>query len=186
MKLSIRSIVSVTSLLAAGFLSIGQPESAVAEEKIVIYSVVRGTLSDPFWAVYRKGLEDAASTFGVDLRALGTEVHSVQGEVDLFNSALALRLGCSGYLSKTDQATSSHSDGKNLAAQKEKTGDCWRAIFSTLRSPALPLRPQVKPDSLLTAVPSSCGMRFVDVISICLSEPMFRFMIFQPSSISKM
>jgi simple sugar transport system substrate-binding protein len=91
MKLSIRSIVSVTSLLAAGFLSIGQPESAVAEDKIVIYSVVHGTLSDPFWAVYRKGLEDAASTFGVDLRALGTEVHSVQGEVDLFNSALAAK-----------------------------------------------------------------------------------------------
>jgi simple sugar transport system substrate-binding protein len=53
--------------------------------------VVHGTLSDPFWAVYRKGLEDAASASDVELRALGTEVHSVQGEVDLFNSALAAK-----------------------------------------------------------------------------------------------
>jgi len=91
MKISLTLLSACATLLAAALLPVGGVATAAAKDKLVIYSIVHGTLSDPFWAVYRKGLQDAASAYDVELRALGTEVHSVQGEVDLFNSALAAK-----------------------------------------------------------------------------------------------
>lgn len=91
MKITVPLVLSCGSFLAASLFPAAGLSTAAAKEKPVIYSIVHGTLSDPFWAVYRKGLQDAASAYGVELRALGTEVHSVQGEVDLFNSALAAK-----------------------------------------------------------------------------------------------
>lgn len=91
MKISVPLIFSCCTLFVACLVPAGGLSTAVAKDKPVVYSIVHGTLSDPFWAVYRKGLQDAASLYGVEVRPLGTEVHSVQGEVDLFNSALAAK-----------------------------------------------------------------------------------------------
>ena len=91
MKINVPLLLSCASFVTASLFPAASLSTAAAKEKPVIYSIVHGTLSDPFWAVYRKGLQDAASAYGVELRALGTEVHSVQGEVDLFNSSLAAK-----------------------------------------------------------------------------------------------
>jgi simple sugar transport system substrate-binding protein len=91
MKISAPLFFTCGALFAASLFPATGLGAANAKDKPVIYSIVHGTLSDPFWAVYRKGLQDAASAYDVELRALGTEVHSVQGEVDLFNSALAAK-----------------------------------------------------------------------------------------------
>ncbi|HEX6564281.1 MAG TPA: sugar ABC transporter substrate-binding protein [Chthoniobacterales bacterium] len=91
MKINVPLVLSCASFVTASLFPAAGLSTAAAKEKPVIYSIVHGTLSDPFWAVYRKGLQDAASAYGAELRALGTEVHSVQGEVDLFNSALAAK-----------------------------------------------------------------------------------------------
>ena len=54
-----------------------------------IRSVTHGTPGDPFWAVYRKGLEDGENQFGVELTDEAPEQFSVQALVDLLNSAVA-------------------------------------------------------------------------------------------------
>jgi simple sugar transport system substrate-binding protein len=56
-----------------------------------IRSVTHGTPGDPFWAVYRKGLDDGKKQFGVDLTDEAPEQFSVQGLVDLLNSAVAAK-----------------------------------------------------------------------------------------------
>jgi simple sugar transport system substrate-binding protein len=54
-------------------------------------SVTHGTPGDPFWAVYRKGLEDASKEFGVELTDEAPEEFSVEGLVNLLNSAVAAK-----------------------------------------------------------------------------------------------
>ncbi|MGH8985654.1 MAG: substrate-binding domain-containing protein [Acidimicrobiia bacterium] len=56
-----------------------------------IRSVTHGTPGDPFWAVYRKGLEDGSKQFGVELTDEAPEQFSVQALVDLLNSAVAAK-----------------------------------------------------------------------------------------------
>jgi len=56
---------------------------------INVYSVTHGTPGDPFWAVYRKGLEDGESEFGVGLTDQAPEQFSVEALVDMLNSAVA-------------------------------------------------------------------------------------------------
>jgi simple sugar transport system substrate-binding protein len=58
---------------------------------LTFFSVIHGDVSDPFWAIYRKGLVDASKLYNVQIKDLGTQVTSVQAEVDLFNSALAAK-----------------------------------------------------------------------------------------------
>jgi simple sugar transport system substrate-binding protein len=65
-------------------------EAAPAQAEIgEIRSVTHGTPGDPFWAVYRKGLEDGQEQFGVELTDEAPEEFSVQALVDLLNSAVA-------------------------------------------------------------------------------------------------
>jgi hypothetical protein len=52
---------------------------------------------------------------------------------------------------------------KESYGSKRYAGNCWRTIFSTLRSPSLQLRPHVNWDSSVTAVPTSSGMQFLHV-----------------------
>jgi ABC-type sugar transport system substrate-binding protein len=54
-------LLSGSYVLAAAMFSAGGVSQVAAKDKPVIYSIVHGTLSDSFWAVYRKGLHDAAS-----------------------------------------------------------------------------------------------------------------------------
>jgi simple sugar transport system substrate-binding protein len=79
--------VGVTLLSAAQFL----PAAPTPGKPLTFFSVIHGDVSDPFWAVYRKGLVDASKLYNVQIKDLGTQVTSVQAEVDLFNSALAAK-----------------------------------------------------------------------------------------------
>lgn len=56
---------------------------------LTIYSVTHGTPGDPFWAVYRKGLDDAAADYGVEVKDLAPEKFSVEELVNQMNSAVA-------------------------------------------------------------------------------------------------
>jgi simple sugar transport system substrate-binding protein len=56
-----------------------------------VYSVTHGTPGDPFWAVYRKGLEDGEREFGVGLTDQAPEQFSVEALVDMLNSAVAAK-----------------------------------------------------------------------------------------------
>jgi simple sugar transport system substrate-binding protein len=104
--LSRRDLMVKGSLATAGALSIpalvaacgGDDGEAVQQTETgpegggevgELRSVVHGTPGDPFWAVYRKGLEDGADQFGVDLTEEAPEEFSVQALVDLLNSAVA-------------------------------------------------------------------------------------------------
>jgi simple sugar transport system substrate-binding protein len=99
-----RDFVLKGGLATAGALSIpavlaacgGDDEAAGTEAQPTgqaeigeIRSVTHGTPGDPFWAVYRKGLEDGKSQFGVELTDEAPEEFSVQALVDLMNSAVA-------------------------------------------------------------------------------------------------
>ena len=79
--------VGVMLLSAAQFL----PAAPAPGKPLTFFSVIHGDVSDPFWAVYRKGLVDASKLYNVQIKDLGTQVTSVQAEVDLFNSALAAK-----------------------------------------------------------------------------------------------
>src|ERR687896_829705 len=104
--LSRRDLVFRGGLATAGVLSIpalvaacgGDDDEEGAEREAApagqaeigeIRSVTHGTPGDPFWAVYRKGLEDGQEQFGVDLTDEAPEQFSVQALVDLLNSAVA-------------------------------------------------------------------------------------------------
>lgn len=82
-------------LPAVGFALLSAMQFSVAAstagKSLTFFSVIHGDVSDPFWAIYRKGLVDAAKLHNVQIKDLGTQVSSVQAEVDLFNSALAAK-----------------------------------------------------------------------------------------------
>jgi simple sugar transport system substrate-binding protein len=61
----------------------GQPYS--------FYVVEHGSSGDPYWEVVKKGAEDAAARYDVDLTWLNPEQFSVQKVVDLINSTIAAR-----------------------------------------------------------------------------------------------
>jgi hypothetical protein len=46
----------------------------------------------PFWAIYRQGLVNASKLYNVQIKDLGTQVTSVQAEVDLSMTLRSLRL----------------------------------------------------------------------------------------------
>jgi simple sugar transport system substrate-binding protein len=105
--ISRRELVVRGGLLTAGALSIpalvaacgGNGEEAGGNEQAAptggdigeIRSVTHGTPGDPFWAVYRKGLDDGKEQFGVDLTDEAPEQFSVQALTDLLNSAVAAK-----------------------------------------------------------------------------------------------
>jgi simple sugar transport system substrate-binding protein len=97
-----RWIVGVVGTLAAGLIlalgvaACGGSDSspakpASASPDLTFYSVIHGNANDLYWAQYRKGVEDASKQLGVKTRLLGTEKFSIQGYVDLLNSAIAAK-----------------------------------------------------------------------------------------------
>lgn len=81
-------------LLFAGNPGYSTAQTAPTKQSDVpvkIYSVIHGSPGDPFWAVYRKGLADAARDFNVELTDLGPTKFSIQEHVELLNSTIAAR-----------------------------------------------------------------------------------------------
>jgi simple sugar transport system substrate-binding protein len=68
-----------------------QPEEReeAAGESLNIYVVVHGGSGDPYWQIVRKGVEDAAGRFGIDLTWLNPEEFSIERLVELMNNAVA-------------------------------------------------------------------------------------------------
>lgn len=60
-----------------------------AGEALKIYVVVHGGSGDPYWQIVRKGVEDAADRFGIDLTWLNPEEFSIERLVELMNNAVA-------------------------------------------------------------------------------------------------
>ncbi|MDQ3767643.1 MAG: sugar ABC transporter substrate-binding protein [Actinomycetota bacterium] len=67
-----------------------EPAQGSAEQTdLTFYSVTHGPPGDPFWAVYRQGIEDAAEQFGVTVEDLAPEQFSVEEVVNQLDSAIA-------------------------------------------------------------------------------------------------
>jgi simple sugar transport system substrate-binding protein len=89
----------IVLLLAAGLLvgtactsdegGDGEQATGGAQEAYSFYVVEHGSSGDPYWEVVKKGAEDAAARYNVDLTWLNPEQFSVQKVVDLLNSAIA-------------------------------------------------------------------------------------------------
>ncbi|MGH2819631.1 MAG: sugar ABC transporter substrate-binding protein [Actinomycetota bacterium] len=86
------SIVAVLLVGLAG-LTACQREEATPEggeqADLTFYSVTHGPPGDPFWAVYRQGLEDASEDFGVQIEDLAPERFSVEEVANQLESAIA-------------------------------------------------------------------------------------------------
>lgn len=67
----------------------GGEEPGGDQERYSFYVVEHGSSGDPYWEVVKKGAEDAAARYDVDLTWLNPEQFSVQKVVDLLNSAIA-------------------------------------------------------------------------------------------------
>jgi simple sugar transport system substrate-binding protein len=59
------------------------------QSNLTFYSVTHGESGNVFWAIYRKGLRDAAQKYGATVRDLPLEQFAVAGYVDLLNQAIA-------------------------------------------------------------------------------------------------
>jgi len=67
----------------------GGDQTGGTGEAYSFYVVEHGSSGDPYWEVVKKGAEDAAALYGVDLTWLNPEQFSIQDVVDLLNSAIA-------------------------------------------------------------------------------------------------
>jgi simple sugar transport system substrate-binding protein len=67
----------------------GGEEPGGGQERYSFYVVEHGSSGDPYWEVVKKGAEDAAARYDVDLTWLNPEQFSIQKVVDLLNSAIA-------------------------------------------------------------------------------------------------
>jgi simple sugar transport system substrate-binding protein len=76
-------------LAACGDDDDGSGDAQAQKTDITVYSVTHGPPGDPYWSVYRKGIEDAGNAAGVNLEDVGPDKFSVQKVVDLLNSAIA-------------------------------------------------------------------------------------------------
>lgn len=65
--------------------------SASSGDDLSFYAVIHGNANDLYWAQFRKGIEDASDQMGVKTKLLATQQFSVQGFVDLLDSALAAK-----------------------------------------------------------------------------------------------
>jgi simple sugar transport system substrate-binding protein len=65
--------------------------TASADEALSFYAVIHGNANDLYWAQFRKGIEDASDQMEVTTKLLATQQFSVQGFVDLLESALAAK-----------------------------------------------------------------------------------------------
>jgi simple sugar transport system substrate-binding protein len=69
-----------------------QPTSgSTGEKSLLIYSVTHGFPGDVFWAEYRKGLNDAATRFGVTVKDVAPNTNDLGQLPNLINSAIAAK-----------------------------------------------------------------------------------------------
>jgi simple sugar transport system substrate-binding protein len=68
-----------------------QPAAQTTQTGLTVYSVTHGPAGDAFWAVYRKGVRDAARDFGVRVRDVVPERFDVQLVVNNFESAIGAK-----------------------------------------------------------------------------------------------
>src|ERR671918_2993307 len=61
------------------------------QSNLTFYSVTHGESGNVFWAIYRKGIKDAAKLYGVTVKDLPLEQFAVAGYVDLLNQAIAAK-----------------------------------------------------------------------------------------------
>jgi simple sugar transport system substrate-binding protein len=66
-----------------------QTQTGGNQSNLTFYSVTHGESGNVFWAIYRKGIRDGASKYGVKVTDLPLEQFSVAGYVDLLNQAIA-------------------------------------------------------------------------------------------------
>lgn len=68
----------------------GTPAGGGAE-RYSFYVIEHGSSGDPYWEIVKKGAEDAAGLYGVEMTWLNPETFSIQKLVDLMNSAVAAK-----------------------------------------------------------------------------------------------
>src|SRR5215210_7629105 len=69
----------------------GGDAKAAADDSLSFYSVIHGNANDLYWAQFRKGIEDASKQMDVTTKLLATQQFSVQGFVDMLESAIAAK-----------------------------------------------------------------------------------------------
>lgn len=69
----------------------GGTDAQASAESLALYAVIHGNANDLYWAQFRKGIEDASEQLGVTTKLLATQQFSIQGFVDLLNSAIAAK-----------------------------------------------------------------------------------------------
>lgn len=74
-----------------GDVASGGDQPSGGDERYSFYVVEHGSSGDPYWEVVKKGAEDAAALYGVELTWLNPEQFSIQKVVDLINSSIAAR-----------------------------------------------------------------------------------------------
>jgi simple sugar transport system substrate-binding protein len=89
-----RSVLLVVSLIALTLMVVGATTAAAQSKtgkKILLYYVDHGVPGNPFWAVYFKGIDDAAAMlapFGVEVKHLSAEA-DVKKQIDMLKQAVA-------------------------------------------------------------------------------------------------
>lgn len=83
------ALVSVACSSSGGG-STTQPGNA-GGSSYTFYSVTHGELGDAYWAVYRKGLQDAGARYGVTVKDVGCQKFSIQCLVNNLDSAVSAK-----------------------------------------------------------------------------------------------
>lgn len=83
-------IVSLIFLNSIFLYASGKQEAVKSpEQHYKFYVVTHGGISDPFWAVVKKGAKDAGDMFNCDVIYLGPETFSIQKLVDMVETVIA-------------------------------------------------------------------------------------------------
>jgi simple sugar transport system substrate-binding protein len=69
----------------------GGDAKAATDDSLSFYTVIHGNANDLYWAQFRKGIEDASKQMDVSTKLLATQQFSVQGFVDMLESAIAAK-----------------------------------------------------------------------------------------------
>jgi len=83
-------IVSLFFLNSIFLFSSGKQDiKTLPDQRYKFYVVTHGGISDPFWAVVKKGAKEAGEMFNCDVIYLGPETFSIQKLVDMVETAIA-------------------------------------------------------------------------------------------------
>jgi ABC-type sugar transport system substrate-binding protein len=81
-------LLVIPSLIALIGLGAATQASAQTDQKPVKITFLVPELANPFWVPAKRGAQDAAKQFGVDLNLTGTQQYSAQQYIALFQNAL--------------------------------------------------------------------------------------------------